>query len=373
MIQKLKKRKITFLGRPISVIAIALLLAVGLASAALLSYYGMITGTAVVHQSVKLDGTECTGGDMTKCTVSDEMGELAPGGEKFCYKHTLKNDASVDATVDFELTKCTPDCGGITTKYYELLGWSDIIEVGREDYAGTEVDLDNPEDPYATLGNILIEASIEDGAEGWVVFTVTTPAGLIGSTPETYSGSVVFILDEDADGTTDWQVSYEPGSLMFDFDGVWGYEEALETGVNPEPRAFEDATLRDDIQVERDGDKFILKVRFNKLGGCDGSYKFGLYISHLTEYWGGIEGGAGQVMMFYPVFENFDWADMSSYPTRTLGTEITGNLELESGEEKHFCNCYDFAINIVPDTYTITTGITPVTGAGPGGGPGEPA
>ena len=48
------KKKITLFGRQISVIALTLVAIAGLASAGLLSYYGMITGTATLQQSVRL-------------------------------------------------------------------------------------------------------------------------------------------------------------------------------------------------------------------------------------------------------------------------------------------------------------------------------
>jgi hypothetical protein len=329
------------------------LLFVGVTYAGILSYFGKIVTTVDVHQSVWLDGQE------GPPTVTDVIDEPSPGGESFCFKHWLENHASIPVTVAFATTY-SPSLwdNEIVTEIYELTGWKYTIEEGRENYAGPIVDLDDPGDPYTTLGNVELEVSYEDGEKGWVVFTVTTPAGLIGSTAETYSGSVVFQFDDDADGLTDWQVSYEPGSLMWAFMGNWGYEEALETGVNPDPREFEDATLREDIQVARDGDQFILKVDFEKLGGCGGSYKFGLYISHLTEYWGGIPGGADQVMIFFPDFDTFNWVDTSGYEIRTVGTETT-QITIPSRETVHFCICYTFAVDISPGLYTIITEIQP--------------
>jgi len=191
-----------------------------------------------------------------------------------------------------------------------------VIEEGRENYAGPVVDLDDTEDPYSTLDNIILEVS---DVGDFMVFTITTPPGMIGSTLQTYSGSVVFIIDEDADGTTDWQVSYEPGSQMWTFIGVWGYEDGYdEDGNPPSPRNFEDATLRNDIAVSRDGDKFILSVSNEKLGGPGSDFRFGIYISHLTEYHGGIPGGAPQVMIFFPYYDLFSWADTTDFPTGTV-------------------------------------------------------
>lgn len=190
-----------------------------------------------------------------------------------------------------------------------------LVEEGRENYGGAVVDLDDTTDAYSTLDNINLEIDYENSQ---AVFTITTPAGMIGSTAGTYSGSVVFIIDEDADGTTDWQVSYEPGSNNFAFSGVWGYEAALGSGANPNPRNFIDATTVTGINVERIGDDFILKVDFDVLGGCS-DYRLGFYISHITEYDGmGTPGAADQVMIFYPEYSQFNWADTDSFTTRTV-------------------------------------------------------
>ena len=155
---------------------------------------------------------------------------------------------------------------------------------------------------------------------------------------------------------------YEPGSSYWDFSGNWGYEEALENGHNPEPRQFVDATTVSGIEVARDGDNFIVKVDFEKLGGLGSNYKFGFYISVLTEYWGGTPGGAGQVMIFFPYLENgFDWADTSNFETQTIGTEIPEGtpFTLAPSERLDFYICYEFAVNIKSGTYIITTKVEP--------------
>lgn len=91
------------LGIPITLFVIGLLV-IGIATAALLNYYGVIKTTVGVQQSITLDGMQCTGTQGGGCTVSDEILETVPGGEEFCFLHKIRNDASVDIEVSFETT-----------------------------------------------------------------------------------------------------------------------------------------------------------------------------------------------------------------------------------------------------------------------------
>ena len=114
------KKKVNVFGKKLPVFMIALF-AIGLASAALLSYYGVITGTFVAAQSVLVDGNNWNVG------VTDEISESAPGGEEFCFKHFLKNDASVSTNVTFE-DDCNAvakeggwmNCDGTTKTHYVM-------------------------------------------------------------------------------------------------------------------------------------------------------------------------------------------------------------------------------------------------------------
>jgi len=95
-------KKVTIFGKQISVIAIALLAMAGLASAGLLSYYGMITGTATVKQSLVIssngaDWKECTGDVTASCTLPYSITATAGNTQDFTdggYKFYLKNNAN---------------------------------------------------------------------------------------------------------------------------------------------------------------------------------------------------------------------------------------------------------------------------------------
>ncbi|GAI14449.1 unnamed protein product, partial [marine sediment metagenome] len=115
-------------GKTIPVLAIvAIVASAGLVSAALLSYYGKITMTADVKQSVLVDGQDYT------WEITDVIPVDAPGGETFCFLHTLKNQASVPATVSFEtIYEPVLEDGEITATYFKPLGYSQSVTAGDQ-------------------------------------------------------------------------------------------------------------------------------------------------------------------------------------------------------------------------------------------------
>jgi len=116
-------KKVTIFGKQISVIAIALLAMAGLASAGLLSYYGMLEGTAVVHQSVKVDGKNWN--EPIIYTIGSSS--IVAGSSDVEGPHNLKNFAEVPATVKLDTNQQPEDSGppgrvnGITTTYHGVL------------------------------------------------------------------------------------------------------------------------------------------------------------------------------------------------------------------------------------------------------------
>jgi hypothetical protein len=100
-------KKVKIFGKQIPIAAIALLAIAGLASAGLLSYYGIITGTATVKQSLVIsnDGStwkECTGGDYSQCTVTYPGITITAGNEQdFNNTFYLKNNLPVGGTWDY--------------------------------------------------------------------------------------------------------------------------------------------------------------------------------------------------------------------------------------------------------------------------------
>jgi len=95
------KKKI--LGIPLTFVVIGLLMVVG-ATAGLLAYYGTLTSTVDVQQSVVVDNK------LSGVTIVDDGGV-----------HTLKNRAGSIAPVEFETSVSPGDFVGITTSYVGVL------------------------------------------------------------------------------------------------------------------------------------------------------------------------------------------------------------------------------------------------------------
>jgi len=104
---KIMSKKVKFFGRSIPAVAIALVAMAALASAGLLSYYGMITGPATVHQSLVIssDGStwkECTGGYYDNCKITYDATEITAGDTKdFDQPFYIKNNLPVGGTWDY--------------------------------------------------------------------------------------------------------------------------------------------------------------------------------------------------------------------------------------------------------------------------------
>jgi len=93
-------KKITIFGKTISATALALVLTAVLGSATLLTYYGTITATVNVQQSIILEGT-----------CSKTIGVI---GSEIAYNDecNIKSNTVNDLNVKFE-NSCSPDCTGI--------------------------------------------------------------------------------------------------------------------------------------------------------------------------------------------------------------------------------------------------------------------
>lgn len=114
--RKKRMRSVRLFGKSIPLLAIvAIAMSAGMVGAALLSYYGIITGTVNVQQSVLVDG-----GDYLQ--INTYGGGTVAGNTIRDGPHTLLNQADVPVDVTFETAQSgdgTPDNNvvGITTTY----------------------------------------------------------------------------------------------------------------------------------------------------------------------------------------------------------------------------------------------------------------
>ena len=307
-------RNFKLFGRSVPAIAIALLLIGGLASAALLTYYGMITATVDVQQSILLDGKA-----WPDSQVTDTISEAAPGGETFCFEHTLKNQMSVEGTVDFT-DDCLTDiegyehnCSGITKTYYEDVAYS-----------------------YEhTISRVVIK--VEDLGNGWMKWTYT---GDTTTRPEPKMTVAInypngFAITTFDDGShSGWYYAPDVGSVV-QFNTSYdsgSYEGWVETGrvVN------NDGSKALWVEIK----KSALKPSFVWHGYAN-FYNAQVWINPTSTTSGdGSTWVAGEI-------------------DATIANTITSPLTIASRTTLPFEICYSFAENIYPGKYTITTGIVP--------------
>ncbi|RLI43663.1 hypothetical protein DRO59_00230 [Candidatus Bathyarchaeota archaeon] len=103
-------------GKKTLILALALMSCVGIASAALLEYYGKIITTVNVKPSILLDGEDY------KTPITEELTDVC--GIVFSQPHYLENLANIPAKMEFtyEVINETgqPDDRGITVTYWKL-------------------------------------------------------------------------------------------------------------------------------------------------------------------------------------------------------------------------------------------------------------
>jgi len=126
-------KKVKIFGKQIPAVLIALVAIAGLASAGLLSYYGKVTGTASVSQSVLVDDKSVPDSMSLPYTITG-----VKGGETFTTnEHKITDQSSADApiTLTTQITEATCPSGAectegsaIESTYYtfsEVIGTAD--------------------------------------------------------------------------------------------------------------------------------------------------------------------------------------------------------------------------------------------------------
>jgi hypothetical protein len=311
-------------------------------SAGLLSFYGKVETTANVEQSVVLwDGSDWVNYDTP---ISEPFGDVT-GGSCECSAQSILNRADVEAPIDISTTvDATHEDGswmnpdGVTTTIYDLS--SKLFESDKV--------TENDGDEYTTLdyydSNLLVEINHYKNCD--IEFVVTTPAALEDGSQDNFA----LAIDANNNEEADFQVSFHSNKdhsgnywSYDEFDGSWGDWQTLPGWITA------DNTGR---QV------FTIRFSSEELGGCGSDYRFGVSGSFATS---DNQINSGENVYFkYPF--TFSWSNMNTWEEQTIGTELTpASLTLQPAEEKVLCICYDFAINISPGIYDITTTFVPGT------------
>ncbi len=352
-------KKVTIFGKQMSAVLIALLAMTGLASAGLLSYYGLAVGTATVEQSVKLDGNECTGGDYEACTITYTVG-VSPAVAGSTYTNgpfELTNDAEVPVTVDFETDQQPQDeetpgeVKGITTTY---LGPLDYSWSGTVGYQGIVVSVEDDGNQIIWTVDFPLEAPYDEVTEGNGLMAV----GLVIATDGEGNGPVFQIHNND--GT---DPGFEYGTWLMSpwgpeiTDGWFGWHSG-DTNTPVTELDWVSATGGRYNEVNPDG-TFTIRIDKSELGKdfhwalnlAIGSGFIGDYLTY------------EQMSVPDGVTAWFDWTtpivDMTvpNYEYAGLVEELVTPLTLEPGEVVSFYIVNEFDIALIPDTYKITTEI----------------
>lgn len=302
----MNKKKLLMFGLP--------LLAVVLVSAALLAYYGVISGMATVTQSVVLTGSP---------TFSFNANSFVAGKSFTDCGFSLKNNADVEAPVKFGTT-CNNSVGyddGIRTE--SKIDWSDFSNdkcdgITTEIYGILDLSTKNTASWVLTGEKATVKYTIvNDTFSAEVVKGAKTGYELIYYKDKE---NAFTLTDREANPQKAIQIGSVLGkNLPYADDGN------SKLGANY-------CTNGVDIYVHCRGAK-IWYVPSTALSGCttDGcNINWNLWGSFLYE------------------------TDLIVY-----SSDASNKITLPAGGGFNFCEKNDFAFNLVPDTYTIRTEVLP--------------
>lgn len=298
----MQRKKLLFAG-----LAIALL--IGVVSAALIEWFGMVKMTANVKQAVILDGVSYPTVIVQEATVA--------GGESFCRYHWLQSQTSVPVTLTIE-TAIVPDPGGVTVEYYKfgelLLGPSDF----------------NYRDPNVKYVKS-VKLSIVDGVAIW---TIDLDGSLISGHWSTGAQLLVKTPSKIYSFGISPGAASQPVYKEF-IDGAW-------SGPLPVPTGMETVGAVND-------EHFELKIPLGYL--CEAKWSINIEAS-----WAG---HSGSYWARYPMTWSgwYDFTNLASLPLEPLTMPFT----LGAGERLDFVICYKFDLLIYPGEYTIYSTVKPAS------------
>jgi len=320
--------------KKMALVALALILCVGIVSAAVLPYFGRIVTTVDVKQAVLLDGQDYTTMPITETPT-------VAGGESFCRPHWLTSQTSVPVQLQFETT-ILPDATGVTVSYLKSTGYKDTVKTLA----------------YGTTVYYPIDVIVEDiGSEiQWTFdfFAYNTTSMQGGGK---FAGCVIVSLDGI---TPDFQIHNNDGICSAYGWGTWLYSPYDKTGGGWHGWHTSEAAWSTKVEdiggidatgniyyVDNPEGKLVITIDKTKLNATFG---WAVYASQFHFY------APNNGYSVYP--EGFDWANIP-FKSATILEPITSPFTLYSGERLDFYICYKFAVDIYPYIYTITTTVKP--------------
>ncbi|MFH1210876.1 MAG: hypothetical protein V1645_03085 [archaeon] len=317
-------------GKAVPVWLLAVIIAGGLGSAALLTYYGVIETNVTVQQSILLDAQALPGSS----SITDSIVETAPGGETFCFKHVLENKMSVEGNVSL-VNEChfnyTTDCAGVTTSYYQL-GPSTTLVLENKD-AGFHVINDN-------IGGVLTFDTVNPSFDYAINVT-----GLSATTQY----AIIYYADP-------WAGNH-PGAVIDTFttlgDGSFSGADNVNLEMNLPSLPDENIAKVPDFCAFHNG--------IDNYTNCHGAKIWVVPTADLT-------GGNSLPMIAFDRAEYLFEMDLIVYLdcstpvdqhfTTLVGDPVT-SITIPSDGSKDLLVCYAFDEAVMPGNYNITTRIVP--------------
>ena len=294
----------------IGMVAFAILVATTLVGAAVISYYGEVKTTATVKQSIVFDGKEDN-------SAIEKTLDIV-GGCCQCYKEKIKNRACIDGDVDF-VTTYNPGLWGteIITTIYQVPD-TVTLQMNNKDTSWTEV--------YG------------DGIEGTLTFDPDSP-----TFDYTFNATGLAL-------NTDYCLIYYADPWGGNHPGAWIATIQTDASGTIVPTTgsknigMNIPTSPDENYVAKTGGKIWLVLAAD--------YDI---INHVMIDW-----NPTAYLMEHNLIVYTD-CDLSidSWMASLLGTEVTGTMTIPADMDIDLILCYNFAMNIAPGTYTITTRATP--------------
>ncbi len=319
------------------------------ASSALLTYYGKVTTTANVSQSVLLDG-----GDYMN-PITKEFDVIGGCCKWSC--HELENTGCVNAPITFN-TQYSPDGDGITTKYYTPTHYT------FQDTAGTQPVIITVTDGECHItwtidfpGEAPYDDPTTEGNGHWAV-------GLVIATDGDGNGPSFQIHNNDGtDATYPWGTwLYSPWGPTIN-DGWMGWHSSgpgrINIPLDELSCGWAEATGLKYNEVNPDG-IFTITIAKCVLGE---DFHWALNLAIGGGFWGDY---MTYEQMSYPVgIPYFDWANpivdmqIPNYEPATIMIDLSAGFTLGKYQSKEIIICHRFDIAMIPGTYIITSQIQP--------------
>lgn len=306
---------------------------IGVASAALLDYYNTVTVNANVEQSVLIDGKD----------INDPINKDfdAVGGGTYYFKHDIENNAPIEATVLFDTTY-SPELTDeeITTTVYNLTPTTTLI-------------LENKDPSDWSI--------IEDGTQATLTFdTVATNFNYEFNATGLESEidySLIYYADFD-ERFNKWG-GHNPGAFIAEFTTNADGDIAETTGsINlamnlPTPPDWNigpeaDYTQSDGYEHANGAKIWLVPSDCYDEGACK------------VTTWSPTRFLFETDLIIYLDCNKAVEDEVAEIIVEQYAEDVTGNLVIDPGEKIPLLFCYEFAIDIYPWIYKITTKVVPV-------------